>query len=346
MKWSTLYGKAGECKKHWKGGGGSSSTTVKQDSTPWKPQQDYLTSGFQKAADWANSTPRQYGGQWFAPVNAQQQGAWASLAGEQDNANRAASLTGTAVPLLQQVANRNNAFSMNPYTQQAIAATLRPVQQQFSEQVLPQLRGSAIAAGGDGGSRQGIAEGLATRSLNQQMLDTTAQMQNQAWQFGQQQQLQNQAQSLQAAGMLPQIAAQQFGLQQEGVNAAIQAGNLQQAAAQAQLDAQKAQWDFNRQLPADTLQQYMGLIRGNYGGSGTSAQSVSNPYSTLYGLAGAGMLGMQAYGQGVQNGWWGGAGGASGAQSAIGGFGQGMNSLSFGNGLLTNSLMAGSYNMF
>jgi len=339
----------GKSRRKWlmlrqKGGGGS--TTVKQDSTPWRPQQGYLTSGFDKAAQWANAAPQSYGGQWFAPVNAQQQASWDKLAGLGQQAGAASALSGAALPMLQKVANRNNAFQMNPYTEQAIAATLRPVQQQFSEQVLPQIRGQAISSGGYGGSRQGVAEGLATRSLNQQMLDTTAQMQNQAWQFGQQQALAAQNQSLQAAGMLPQIAAQQFGLQQQGVQAGIQAGNLQQAAQQAALDAQKAQWDFNRQLPADILQQYMGLIRGNYGGSSVSAQGVNNPYSTLYGLAGAGMLGLQGYGMGQNLGLWGGQGGGV-PQAALSGinWGNGMNSLGFGN-LALNSALSGTYNTF
>ncbi len=79
-------------------------------------------------------------------------------------------------------------------TGQANTSTLDPVvnnamtrmSQNFNEQVMPGLRNEAVAAGQYGSSRQGIAEGLATRGLAQSMGDMSANMYNNAYNTAQQ----------------------------------------------------------------------------------------------------------------------------------------------------------------
>lgn len=55
--------------------------------------------------------------------------------------------------------------SLNPYLGQLISTGLRGQNQQFQENVLPGIRSEASAAGQVGGTRQGIAEGIAGRGL-------------------------------------------------------------------------------------------------------------------------------------------------------------------------------------
>lgn len=62
----------------------------------------------------------------------------------------------------------------NPALQSYIQAAVRPLSQQFSEVTMPGISQDAITAGGFGGSRQGIAEGLAAGRLAQATGDTTA----------------------------------------------------------------------------------------------------------------------------------------------------------------------------
>lgn len=78
-------------------------------------------------------------------------------------------------PALDTLLNPNilNASS-NPYLQSYMEAATRPLEQQYAEKIMPGIAGSAITAGGYGGSRQGIAEGLASRGLSQASGDTTA----------------------------------------------------------------------------------------------------------------------------------------------------------------------------
>lgn len=64
--------------------------------------------------------------------------------------------------------------SSNPHLQSYMDAAIRPLQTQYSNVIMPGIAGDAITAGGYGGSRQGIAEGLASSGLSTATGDTTA----------------------------------------------------------------------------------------------------------------------------------------------------------------------------
>lgn len=72
----------------------------------------------------------------------------------------------------------------NPALAQWMQAATRPLEQSLMETVLPGVRGEAITAGQFGGSRQGIAEGLATGRTMQAMGDVSANIANQGYQSG------------------------------------------------------------------------------------------------------------------------------------------------------------------
>jgi hypothetical protein len=82
----------------------------------------------------------------------------------------------------QDLQTSNNIFSdpgvwnpaFNAGTSAAIDAAVRPIYQNLNENVLPGIRGSAVTAGGFGGSRQGIAEGLASGRASTAAGDTAA----------------------------------------------------------------------------------------------------------------------------------------------------------------------------
>ena len=72
----------------------------------------------------------------------------------------------------------------NPHLRSAINAAVRPINENYLETILPGIRGEAITAGQLGGSRQGIAEGIAARGTQRQVADTAATMANQGYQSG------------------------------------------------------------------------------------------------------------------------------------------------------------------
>lgn len=73
----------------------------------------------------------------------------------------------------------------NPYLNQQIDAIGADIGRNLNNNVLPGLRSQAIASGGFGGSRQGIAEGLAAQGANQQLAAQAANIRANAYEAAQ-----------------------------------------------------------------------------------------------------------------------------------------------------------------
>jgi hypothetical protein len=128
----------------------------------------------------AASVPQRYPGETITPfTDAQRQGQQMALDAsgfQADTAKTASdvfkqlpSQVAQGIPGLQPFIGQTQNYEQNPWAGLAqadpamssyIEAAQRPLYQQLTEQVLPNVRGGAITAGGFGGSRQGIAEGL------------------------------------------------------------------------------------------------------------------------------------------------------------------------------------------
>lgn len=212
--------------------------------------------------------------------------------------------------------NRLNAAgdpSTNQYFQGALQSAIRPVTQQFQEQVLPSLRQGAQESGQFGGSRQGIAEGLAARGYTDTIGDISSNMGNAAYAQG--------LQAMQSAGQLGSglaglsgqmysgagnLGANLYGMgtdamgRSAGLNtAAMQGltmpGQLQQMIGQQQtdqrqqgLDADVQRWNYNQNLPYTMISDYLAMLNGAQGGSTTAQQSGgSGSNRTMGALGGA-----------------------------------------------------------
>lgn len=82
------------------------------------------------------------------------------------------------------LSGRVNTSALDPVADNA----MRRMTENFNEQVMPGIRGGAVASGQYGGSRQGVAEGLATKGLNYGISDMLANMYNNAFNTAQQNQ--------------------------------------------------------------------------------------------------------------------------------------------------------------
>jgi hypothetical protein len=134
--------------------------------------------------------------------------------------------------------NMQNAFGtlnqlQNPGADPMMGVYGRQIGQQFNEQIMPGLRGDAMVGGGYGGSRAGIAQGLAGARAGQQLQDFGAQL------YGQ-----NQDRRLQAANASGALSGQ---ISQQYAGMADQAQQLGQ---------------FGMGIPWYNLQQYAGLLGG------------------------------------------------------------------------------------
>jgi hypothetical protein len=156
----------------------------------------------------------------------------------------------------------------NPYLQQWMQASVDPLVQAYSNTVMPALRSGGIQSGQYGGSRQGIAEGLAANDLMKQIGNTTANIGNAGYQAGLDtfsKTLATLPQTMQA-GTLP---AQDVG--------AI--GSQQEALAQQYQDylANARQYDLN--APWTPLNNYANIING-LSSPGTTTTSSGPEQST------------------------------------------------------------------
>lgn len=173
----------------------------------------------------------------------------------------------------------------NPSTQGAIRAAVRPLTDTYRDITLPGIAADASTSGTGGisanfgGSRQGIAEGLATRDLNNKISDTAGTIANQA-------RLTNLNSTLQAIGQAPQIAASST--IPGGITSTV--GDVRQGQTQAKLDATTQAEQFKQFLPL-LMGQWLAQGASGLPGGGTqsvgSSSSQSDPFSTLIGGASA-----------------------------------------------------------
>ena len=177
----------------------------------------------------------------------------------------------------------------NPYLQQAMEAAARPINQSFTDAggTFSQIRTGAENAGSYGGSRQGIAEGIAAGRQAQAIGDVTSKMGSEAYNKGQDtfsKTLMFAPQALDA-GMTPVNWLSGVGAQKE---------NLQ--AQQADYQTNQNLWALNS--PWTPLQNYASLVFGGSSPGSSAATSTSNgnaPRSALGQAAGVGLTAASLY---------------------------------------------------
>lgn len=180
---------------------------------------------------------------------------------------------------VQNVASLNNAVTFglgdvldvnsNPYMQNAIQAGIRPITQSYMDPggVMSQIRQGAVEAGGVGGSRQGVAEGIAAGRYAQAIGDTAAKMANEQYGMGLDtfEKTMMFAPNAMQAGIMPAQTLANVGASTEG-----------RLAAQADWEEQRKLWEMN--APWMPLQNYANIVYG--GGSAGSTTTGTVPGKT------------------------------------------------------------------
>lgn len=236
---------------------GSENTST----APWLPQQPYLKRGFERADQLYNQG-----------INPSVNTGYSLLEGVAGNydpsgyidaAGQAIQGAGANLGMgggaLQTMLDPNQMLNpdSNPYLGRYADAMSRPVTQALTERILPAIRSDAISSGGYGGSRQGIAEGIAARGAAEAIGDRTAGLYSNAYGQGL-----NAMQG--AAGMLPAYASANLGIAEAAPRLGNAAFNLQRLPADAMIESGMGK----TLLPWQLLNNFMGSIRGNYGQEG------------------------------------------------------------------------------
>ena len=164
----------------------------------------------------------------------------------------------------------------NPALRRTIDAATRPVYENLTENVLPAVRSGAETAGQFGGSKEQIAEGIASREAGRTAGDIGAKISTDAYGKG----LDAMTRAL---GLLPQTA-QAINIPASTVGAV---GDVRQNLNQAQLTEQVQRWLYEQNLPLEMAQSIIGLISGIPGGTTTATGQAPGASGLQKGLGGA-----------------------------------------------------------
>lgn len=265
-------------------------TPAVQESKPWDAQAPYLTEIFDAAREnYYSDSPQYYPWETLAPQSED------TVTGQRNfsryASGDAAELAGANTRAVTNVLQGRflNADS-NPYLASYTNAAIRPITQQFTESVLPNIRGEAMASGGFGGTRQGVSEGLASDRFGRAIGETTSNIYNNAYNQGMSQfsRAIDQAPGALAAGSLPSMMQ-------------MQSGELIDQRNQAVIDSDVNRWNYEQQLPENKLRDYLAMIQGNYGGT-TTGSSETGTSSPGVGAVGGALAGAKM-GSSVSPGW-------------------------------------------
>jgi hypothetical protein len=172
---------------------------------------------------------------------------------------------------------------VNPYLADASSAITNQVTQNLQRNILPGINSGAIAAGGFGGSRQGVAQGLAIGQTNQGLSNSLANLSYNAWDSDANRQQQSAMQQAQLASG-ERIAGMQDATNRYGLGNSYNLGLGQLGLGAGQLDLSNRVADQNfytNQRGQDISQMGLGANLANTGNLG-----LSNQGSQLWGLGG------------------------------------------------------------
>lgn len=264
-----------------KGGGGPRETINKQE--PWDEAKPYYEYLYGQAQDMQQTPMEYYPGQTVADQTANQ------IASQDMLANYA---TNQAAPTMNLGFNQVNSVlrgdylspTSNPYLRENVNYAIGDVINKFNTEALPNIRGGAVDAGQYGGSRQGIAEGMAYDSAMNNAMRTASGMygDNFATERGHMQNTLGGLGSFLQAGAQPGQMLGDVGMQE-------------QAYSQDLINDLVARHNFGQEQGWAGLQNLAAVLNGGnfFSMSSTQPGLQSNPLSTVAGLgmAAGGLLG-------------------------------------------------------
>ncbi len=279
-------------------GGGSSApatTTVQQNSVPPFLEDAYL-QGINRAdaASQAQYTP--YSGQRIADFSPQQQQAQTMV---QQGIGQFTPTYNAGIAATQGATTPFNSSSldayMNPYTSNVTDEIARLGDQNFSQNLLPQINSQFTGNGMFGSSRQATQLGQAAQNTQRDITGQQSQALQQGYQNSMNAYQTDQARNLQAGQQLIGGATTGQNLYGNDVNAVAGVGQMQNTQNQATLDTAYNDFLTQQQYPEAQAQYYNNIVRGipqtglvtaqqqNYAGTGNPLTQALGIGGTLYG---------------------------------------------------------------
>lgn len=258
---------------------GGSTTQPEQvtKSVPSAQQQELMDLALPGVRKYAANVPKRYSGSTIAgfdPSQIEGQGQALGAAYEQNQLARSGADTSNAwlSPNVWDPAH-------NAGLKGAIDASVRPITQNLTETQLPALRGESVATGNFGGSRQGIAEGLASGRASQAIGDTASKVAQNEYET-------NVNAQMKALGLLPQTQDAQLA----SARTTSGVGDVRQAMEQARLGENVNNFNYDQLAPFLQSKDILSLLQGLPGGEthATGNTPQSNPWMPALGGAASG----------------------------------------------------------
>lgn len=238
--------------------GSQGTSTSTSSSSPWPAQQPFIKEVMSEAKDLYHSGgPKYYPGSTVAGFSADQR---RGMYGINNIATKGNATANMGEKFTQDVLGGK--YSGDPFGSQ--------VYHNIENKVLPSVN-SQFSASGRYGS--GAHADTATRSLT----DAFAPYASQQYQQG-----------LDRMGQAANAGQQYLDNDYRAANAQMQVGGMRQQLAQAEIGDAKNRFDFQQDLPANKLGQYLQMIGGNWGNTSTSSTPYYKP-SVFGQVAGAGL---------------------------------------------------------
>lgn len=179
----------------------------------------------------------------------------------------------------------------NPYQQQMVEATARPLMQQYSNQVLPGIASLYSKSGRYGSGAMANALGQATEQYGRALGDVSTNIVGNQYE----QERARQQQAMMGLTNIAQAAPSIYGQQYLPSQQLAQVGAQREAIAQQPLTEAMNRYSFQQQLPYQQLSGYLSSVYGSPTASyGTTSQNMStNPtVGAIGGALSGGLLGM------------------------------------------------------
>jgi hypothetical protein len=194
--------------------------------------------------------------------------------------------------------------SQNPYLGDQANAITNQVNNNWTRNLQPSIRSGAMAAGGFGGSRQGVVEANGLNDLNQGLSNSLSNLYSSAWSQQQSNNLQQQSlnnsydlglrsSDLGFASLDSGIAQNNFNNQLNSANFGLNAYNTMNGQTQAGISAGKQ----IQNTPLDYQKYFTNSANGVGSGYSAITSSQTNPGNTALGFLGGAQLGSQIYNQ-------------------------------------------------
>jgi hypothetical protein len=265
-------------------GGSAPKTMTQTNTTKLSPEQQQIFDlALPHIQNYASSTPSIYSGTGIAGFDPREIAAQGMFTNVADTTGT--SLAGAAANAQGQLMDPDFMLNPNQYVEAAATGTTNQVTKNLLENIIPNIRSGASAAGGQysgGSTREGVATGKAIGDTNQGLSNSLANMYLANYQGG----LKEMGNAI---GRNQDVMTQQLFPGQVYSAVGAQARGLEQA----KLDEEIRKFYAAQDLDLTQAQQTMGLMAGMPGGTGVSTVTgvapQSNPLMQVLGLGATGL---------------------------------------------------------